>query len=154
MSEQTTDYLQVEPTHERASTGKRFANYIIDLVIFYILIFCLSFGLTLMAPAFMQDLVADDSNSIMLNIAALLLYVLYMSALEALTKGKTIGKFITGTRAVNLDGTAINTSKAFGRGLSRAVPFCAFSALGTPCNPWQDKWTNTMVIDEKKTVIS
>jgi uncharacterized RDD family membrane protein YckC len=66
-------------------------------------------------------------------------------------RGKSIGKLITGTKAVNEDGSDISFGKAFARGFSRAVPFDAFSALGDPSYPWHDKWTNTYVIDEKQT---
>jgi uncharacterized RDD family membrane protein YckC len=68
-------------------------------------------------------------------------------------KGKSFGKFITKTRAVNLDGINISLGTAFGRGFTRIVPFCALSAFGKPCNPWQDRWTNTIVIDEKKSEV-
>lgn len=73
-----------------------------------------------------------------------------MSILEVVLKGKCPGKIVTGTRALNLDGSNISIGTAFGRGFTRIVPFCALSAFGNPCNPWQDRWTNTMVIDEKK----
>jgi uncharacterized RDD family membrane protein YckC len=72
-----------------------------------------------------------------------------MSIVEAIFKGRSIGKFITRTKAVNLDGSQLTTTAAFARGFSRAVPFCVFSALGNPCNPWQDRWTNTMVVDKQ-----
>ena len=73
-----------------------------------------------------------------------------MFAQETLFKGKSFGKLITGTRAVNLDGSLITVRTAMLRALSRAVPFDVFSALGTTCNPWHDKWTDTMVMDEKR----
>ena len=73
-----------------------------------------------------------------------------MFLVEALFKGKSLGKLITGTRAVNEDGSNLSAKTALLRGLSRAVPFNAFSALGTPSYPWHDKWTNSYVIDEKE----
>lgn len=150
-TEQATDFLSIEYTYVRASTGKRFANYIIDLVIFYILIFGFAFLIAFISPSAL-DYFADESgySGLVDRILTLILYAVYMSVVETLFKGKSIGKVITGTRAVNLDGSKITVSTAFGRGFSRAVPFCAFSAFGDPCNPWQDKWTKTMVIDEKK----
>ncbi len=72
-----------------------------------------------------------------------------MGIVEGFGKGKTIGKYITGTRAVNEDGSKITFSTGFVRGLTRLVPFNALSALGSPTYPWHDKWTNTLVIDEK-----
>jgi uncharacterized RDD family membrane protein YckC len=83
---------------------------------------------------------------------SLIFYALYMGLVEGVFKGKSLGKLITGTKAVNMDGSKISFATAFARGCSRAVPFCVFSAFGTPCYPWQDKWTNTLVIDEKKSI--
>ena len=71
----------------------------------------------------------------------LILYGLYMFIVEAMFKGKTLGKLITGTRAVNEDGSNLSAKTAFFTGLSRVVPFEAFSALGTPSYPSHDKWT-------------
>ncbi|MFT3979329.1 MAG: RDD family protein [Ferruginibacter sp.] len=154
-TETSTDLLVGEtPQLVRADTGKRFLNYIIDAIAFYILVFLVSIVIALLAPDLLQSYVEDDRPagfSLLDNIISLVLYAVYMGILEAVTKGKSLGKLITGTRAVNLDGSKISAATAFGRGFSRAVPFAAFSALGTPCNPWQDKWTNTMVIDEKQT---
>jgi len=30
-----------------------------------------------------------------------------------------------------------------------AIPFNPLSALGSPCSPWHDRWSQTMVIEEK-----
>ena len=82
------------------------------------------------------------------------LYTSYMFLLETIFKGKSIGKFVTGTRAVNEDGSFISTRTALLRSLSRIVPFEPFSALGNPARPWHDRWTHTYVIDEKKSVLN
>ncbi len=87
------------------------------------------------------------------RIITLLLYGLFMGTIEAITKGRSLGKLITKTKAVNEDGTSISVSTAFTRGLSRAVPFNSFSALGNPPHPWHDKWTKTYVIDIKDSFI-
>lgn len=135
----------------RASTGKRFANYIIDIIFFYILVLVLGAILAILSPASLDD-IGDGSGSsdLLINLFSLILLVLMYGGLEALLKGKTIGKFITGTRAVKLDGSPITATQAFGRALSRLVPFEPFSAFGTPCDPWHDEWSHTMVIDEKR----
>ena len=85
------------------------------------------------------------------RIVGLIAYAIVMSLIEAIFRGKSIGKLITGTKAINEDGSDISFAKAFARGFVRAVPFNALSAFGHPSFPWHDKWTNTYVIDEKAT---
>ena len=151
-TEQTdNDLLLAEDFYIRADTGKRLLNYVIDLVLFYLIFFAVGILLAIISPSAIDNL-TDDSTAFSLidRLFTLILYALYMSVVEAVFKGKSLGKLITGTRAVNFDGSRISAGKAFERGFSRAVPFCVFSAFGNPCNPWQDRWTNTMVIDEKK----
>lgn len=135
----------------RAETGKRFLNYIIDLALFYVLIVGLGILLVIVFPSsagWMAE--ASSGFGIIDRLLTILFYGVYMFLIEALFKGKSLGKLITRTRAVNTDGSNISVSTALARGFSRAVPFCVFSAFGTPCNPWQDKWTDTIVMDEKQ----
>lgn len=143
------EVLQLEDYYVRASTGKRFLNYIIDLVAYYFILIFLGVLLGLIYP---EGLAYLDNDSPIFNlmdrIVSLFIYALYMGLLETVFKGKSFGKFITRTRAVNLDGSTISTKTAFLRGLSRAVPFAPFSAFGNPSNPWQDKWTDSMVVND------
>ncbi|MEO7445746.1 MAG: RDD family protein [Ferruginibacter sp.] len=133
----------------RAGGGKRFLNYILDYIAF-ILCFVvigitgnLSFG-----DGFSDGL--ESINPIIDRIVTYLCYGLFMFLQEWVFRGRSIGKFITGTMTLNLDGSKITTSKAMTRALSRLVPFETFSALGSPCDPWHDRWTDTMVIDIKR----
>ena len=149
--DQLTDF---EVNLIQASSGKRFANYIIDVLIFYAFIFCCGFVFAIV------DTNPDDHNEVALVIGSikgrlivLLFYGIFMGLIEAIFRGKTLGKLITGTRVVNEDGSRINFQSAFLRGLSRSVPFEAFSALGAPSYPWHDKWTKTLVIDERQSTL-
>jgi len=145
------DILTFEPNYIRASAGKRFLNYFIDILVFYALFFAIGIVIALLFPASLDSLGDNDPGFGLIDrIITLVIYAVYMGLVEAIFKGKSIGKLITQTRALNLDGTRISVKTAFARGFSRAVPFCVFSALGTPCDPWQDRWTNTMVVDEKQ----
>ncbi|MGZ8557268.1 MAG: RDD family protein [Chitinophagaceae bacterium] len=135
----------------QARGGKRFANYIIDVLFLYALVILAAIVMAILNPVALDSFNEEDTGfNVVDQLAGLLLYALYMFAMEAIFKGKSLGKLITGTRAVNEDGTNVSPRAAMLRGLSRAVPFNAFSALGTPSFPWHDKWTNTYVIDEKK----
>jgi hypothetical protein len=142
--------LNLDYSLVRAEQGKRFLNYIIDFILFYVILFVGGICLALISPSALEWL-ADDSALTWWadRLLTFVCYALYMFVVEAVFKGKSLGKLITGTRAVNLDGSRISVSTALARGFSRAVPLCAFSALGKPCNPWQDQWTDTMVIDER-----
>jgi uncharacterized RDD family membrane protein YckC len=151
--ETTEQHLFAEPEYQivQASSGKRFANYIIDVIVFYALIFLAGIIIALVNPTAIDSFnETDDGFNIVERLVSLLLYGVYMSLIETIFKGKSLGKLITGTRAVNADGSNISAGTALLRGLSRAVPFDALSALGSPAYPWHDKWTKTYVIDEKQ----
>jgi uncharacterized RDD family membrane protein YckC len=151
--ETNQQHLFADPEYQivQASGGKRFANYLIDLIVFYLLAFMTGIVIGMLSPDTINSI--DEENTefnIVTNLAFISIFVLYMFGTEAIFKGKTLGKLITGTRAVNEDGSNISIKTALLRGLSRVVPFEAFSALGSPSHPWHDKWTNTYVIDERK----
>lgn len=137
------DLLTVEPYYKRATRGKRFLNYLIDMAIFTALFTLIGIYLTTVTSG-VDEFIENDRY----GFYTMIIYALYMSLLEAILKGKSFGKLITKTRAINSDGTDLSVAKAFARGFIRIVPFSALSALGTPCKPWHDGWTNTMVIDE------
>jgi uncharacterized RDD family membrane protein YckC len=130
---------------EPASFAKRVANYFIDLIFFS---FIASFFIVFLFPA--ADFNNNPKNiSLQNQLMILFAYGLFMSFTEALFRGKTLGKLITRTRAVNKDGGFISPQTAFVRGLCRIVPFDQFSAIGIPPHPWHDKWSHTYVVDEK-----
>lgn len=128
----------------RADKSLRFVNLLIDTIAFYIVVFVVIFIIALGTPEFLDSL----SFTIWLNIIALGLFLLYFSVFEAFTNGRTLGKLITGTRAVKEDGTPIQFSDAFKRALSRMVPFEAFSGFAE--RPWHDSWTDTTVVKIQK----
>lgn len=128
-----------------AEKGIRFANFIIDLVVAYALVFLSGMGFAYFTP----DLIFDASGEpgLIVNFIGIFVFLLYFALLEGGTGGRTVGKFITGTIAVKEDGSPVNFADAFKRSLSRLVPFEAFSGLSD--RPWHDKWTNTMVIKKQ-----
>jgi uncharacterized RDD family membrane protein YckC len=102
------DLLADEVYYERASAGKRLANYIIDFIVFYVLVAIFAVVLAISSPATFNSWTSGgDSFGLVDRILTLFFYAMYMSIVEALLKGKSVGKFITRTRAVNLDGTPL-----------------------------------------------
>jgi uncharacterized RDD family membrane protein YckC len=71
-------------------------------------------------------------------------YLFYYTICEKAFKGYTLGKLLSGTRAVRMDGQELTLKDAFLRSLSRMVPFEVFSGFGE--QPWHDTWTKTAVI--------
>lgn len=153
MEENQTSILDdLETNLVQASSGQRFLNWLIDTIIFNIIT---RYGLSTLIQKI--SILPFLRNYILINFIyslwTLVFFAIMRGTLEAVTKGRTIGKFITNTKAVNQNGTEITARTAFLRALIRLVPFEIFSALGTPCFPWHDKWTNTYVIDIKKSNI-
>jgi uncharacterized RDD family membrane protein YckC len=135
----------------RARPAKRLANYITDLIFFYIAwkVFFKYLGLKIA-----MSMIGEDDGKPAIYAKVLLIAFIFelglMSAIEFLGGGRSLGKLITRTRAVNDDGTPITFKTALLRRLSRMIPFEAFSALGAQTQPWHDRWTNTHVVDDTK----
>jgi uncharacterized RDD family membrane protein YckC len=140
----------VEYTFTQASSGKRFLNYIIDRVAVYLVwTYLLS-----KVDIWLLRLIYRYSESRQLlyvcnYLFAIGFFVFILAVLESVTGGKTLGKLLTGTRAINQDGSRITPRQAILRCLCRLVPFEPFSAFGAPCFPWHDRWSKTYVIDER-----
>jgi uncharacterized RDD family membrane protein YckC len=105
--------------------------------------------LAVAAPDFLNDLAYSDSNwsggIILLSLLiGYLNYIVYYTLCEKLLKGYTLGKLITGTRAIRQDGGELTFRNALLRSLSRCVPFEVFSGFNTLT--WHDSWTDTKVI--------
>ena len=147
LSDQLISEIQLVP----ATTGQRFLNFLIDnlLMRFGISYFTgagVGVLLAMLFPEYMLRL-SESTSQIDLLLLAYLIgivnYLLYYTICEKGFKGYTLGKLITGTRAIRTDGGELTFKDAFLRSLCRLVPFEVFSGFGYP---WHDTWTRTMVI--------
>jgi len=68
---------------------------------------------------------------------------------EYFTKGRSIGKYITKTKVVSVDGTAPTQKDFFIRNISRLVPFDGLSFLKQD-GGWHDLWSDTRVVNWEK----
>lgn len=68
--------------------------------------------------------------------------------MEGAFNGKTIGKYLTKTRALREDGSPLGWDKAFVRSLCRLIPFEGFSYLGSNLLGWHDTISKTMVVED------
>lgn len=127
-----------------ASTGQRFLNMIIDTFGYLLLAMVVGVVLTFTGG----DEIIDKINDYAFGF---LLMSFYFVPLEAIW-GRSLGKLITRTKVVNLEGKPASFGQICGRTLIRFVPFDAFSFLGGNGHPqgWHDKWSNTKVVSLKK----
>jgi len=141
------DYIQ----YKTATSGQRFLNWLVDNLL-------MRFGLSYVTGTLVGIIIGKLFPDYALRIAdtqdtwdLLLLgyaigffnYLLYYTICEKAFKGYTLGKLISGTRAIRDDGKELTFKDALLRSLSRLVPFEVFSGFG---KPWHDSWTNTQVI--------
>jgi len=140
--------------YQEASVGQRFVNFVIDsLVMRFGLTYLIGMLIGMILQAISPDTAYDVIRSLQSGTMTLLFfsyligcvnYLIYYTFCEKLLKGRTLGKLVTGTRAIRTDGGELTFGDAFLRSLSRIVPFEQFSAFGG--SPWHDTWTKTMVI--------
>jgi uncharacterized RDD family membrane protein YckC len=129
-----------------ASQGQRFGTMLLDMVFFYI--FALIFGFVLGLIGLGQLIENTPLNDYLLGMIILLIYYVPQEA----SSGRTLGKRITGTKAINEDGSELSFGRALGRTLCRFIPFEAFSFFGGKGRPigWHDSIPKTKVISVKK----
>ena len=142
-----TDIVQ----KNKADKGLRFANLLIDTIIFYCSFLLLGFAVGLSAivldfdPSFFVEL--QNINPFLDRLITAFIMVFYYFGMETLTKGRSIGKFITGTKVVTLEGDLPTANIFLKRSFCRIIPFEAFSFLGE--NGWHDSIPKTAVVVKK-----
>ena len=150
------DYLDYENhslfQHQYATQGQRFFNWLIDnLLMRFGLSYVTSYGVVLIlievSPDTLYDIVYGGTTGglfFLAYIVGIFNYLIYYTICEKLFKGYTLGKLITGTRAIRQDGGELTFKNALLRSLSRLVPFEVFSGFSSLT--WHDQWTDTMVV--------
>lgn len=132
----------------------RFVNFVIDAAVTYVSVvvfftFCV-FVYSMLAG---QDFITNaesfgDINPFLDRIITAVVFAFIMFCVELLTKGRSLGKFITGTKVVMTDGRVPTSEDFLKRNFSRVVPFDTLSFFGSI--GWHDKWSDTRVVNWKK----
>ncbi len=122
-----------------ASSGRRFINFIGDIMICLSVVF-LPIFLLFKTTLFFQYLQTSDALAILfLNVMLFFYYFVFETAFQ-----RTPAKFLTGTKVVMQDGSKPYAGTIAKRSLSRFVPFEPLSrSEGTW---WHDRWTKTRVV--------
>lgn len=151
LSDELNSYIK----YTEASLGQRFLNFLVDNLLMryglsYLTGSLIGYMLVTLVPDFTYKLFNQESSLnffVLSYIFGVFNYLIYYTFCEKVFRGYTLGKLITGTRAVRQDGGELTFKDTILRSLSRLVPFEPLSALGR--KPWHDTWTNTMVVKSR-----
>ena len=129
---------------QRAGTGRRFLNFIIDLMIIYVISFIEGIILGILFGSEYSKYICE---TFIISLGTIFLYYYLFEYLFQ----KTPAKFITGTKVILFDGVRVNSKAIIIRTLSRFIPFEAFSMYTGKDEEqkntwWHDRWSKTRVI--------
>jgi uncharacterized RDD family membrane protein YckC len=130
-----------------ASSNVRLINYLIDMLAVIIL--------ELVIGVVILKLYGNNSgiysymhiDQVGLLVFVFLLNMIYYTLFESIT-GKTIGKYLTKSKVINLNGEQPGMASVLLRSLCRFVPFDQFSFLSSDHTGWHDTLSKTIVIKE------
>ena len=140
--------IKISTESKTTSISKRFINYLIDAIaismILFLLILILSIILIKINPESLKIITGEQKyfEYILFVISMFCYYYLFESI-----NGKTIGKYLTKTKVVRLDGEKPKSKDILIRTLSRFIPFEPLSFLGENKMGWHDTISKTSVVD-------
>lgn len=131
------------------SGGKRFLNYILDIIFILITVFVLAIVLAILASIFgwqgfliwMRSM--SDLDGQLVFVGTSILYYIFFEGIF----GRSVAKFITGTIVVNENGLKPDFGTIVKRTFCRLIPFDALSFLGN--RGWHDSISDTYVVNRK-----
>ena len=104
-------------------SGIRFANFLIDLIIWLVLAFIVSFVIGFFVQPTDKEIISLYGYILIFGI-----FIAYYAIMEIKFQ-KTVGKFITKTKVVKMDGTKPENSDIIMRTFCRLIPFDRISFL-------------------------
>ena len=139
-----------------ATNTQRFLNFLIDRIFMrialeYVAGLVLYRILSLLSADFIYNIFDEGSfwELVLLNyLLSFMTFTLYYTICEKAFRGQTLGKLVTGTRAIREDGQELTLKDAFLRSISRLVPFESLS-IWFGNGMWHDTWTKTAVVKSR-----
>jgi len=155
MNDTLDNLLGLEIKFRESPKHKRWLNNLIDSIVIYLLIFILSamFGAGTVVLGNEEILENEDAFQISSYLFSLIITFLYYVVFEYYSKGKTVGKYITKSRALREDGLIIDFSECALRSICRFIPFNGLSFLGSN-RGWHDRFSKTMVVEDDGFLLS
>jgi len=108
--------IENDINQQPADKGLRFVNFLLDMIAYYGFIIVIGMGIGIYGLATGNENIADNlfgGSKLVEYLFSHLAYLVFYTLTEGATKGRSLGKWITGTIAVRLDGDAISWKDAF-----------------------------------------
>ena len=136
-----------------ASNGKRLGNFLIDYVVQIALMMGFTFLIAIVSELTssygLYNLIVENDGFLLNYLIGAFILLLYYIITESLMY-KSLGKFVTQTKVVMIDGSQPSFYDILIRTLCRLIPFDFLSFLGTKGKGWHDQLSKTHVVDIKK----
>lgn len=135
----------------KSDQGTRFVHFLVDTVFYHIIIFAISFSVGIMIliinpeSTILYDI--EEIPPILDQLVTAIAVALASFGMETLTKGRSPGKYITGTQVVRIDGNHPDIRDYFIRNMCRLIPFDTLSFLGK--KGFHDNLSKTRVVNKK-----
>jgi len=136
---------------QMASMEKRLINFIIDFICYGLFSLFMGIMMGIMIGIFYPEWLdhIPENNRLFDYVLGVTMGLIYYGFLEFLT-GKTIGKYITKTKVVTVEGEQADLKTCLFRSLCRFIPFEPFTFLFGGNTGLHDKLSKTLVIDDVK----
>ncbi|MGB3607857.1 MAG: RDD family protein [Psychroserpens sp.] len=137
-----------------ASKGLRLLNFVIDYITVYLLSMAIGVVIGVVSELTgsyaLYEFMVLEEHFFATYLIGICIWLLYYTPIETLTKGRTLGKYITKTKVVLYDGSQPTFHEVLVRSLCRLIPFEAFSFLGETGKGWHDSLSKTYVVNIEK----
>ncbi len=146
------DVLDYEGERTLATKSKRFLNFIIDGILMLIFTFGVLFLVFALTDHLGLETEEESIGEKLIGVLMIVLMIAYFAVQEYFFNGKTIGKWMTHTRAVSLDGEKINFIMSLKRSTIRVIGagIDPFTFLGKKTMGWHDLYSYTKVVMDEK----
>jgi uncharacterized RDD family membrane protein YckC len=137
-----------------ASKGERFLNFIIDLLIIYIIAVCIVATINIIGDVTSSYGISNwvKSLSLIENLFFGLVILFFYYAFTEMYFSRTFAKYFTKTMVVRVDGSKPNTKNFMIRTVSRLNPIDPFSFLGKTERGLHDTLSATYVVKKHEFV--
>lgn len=136
-----------------ATKEKRFLNFIIDFIIKMVIGIAIGVLIGIISALTdsygLYNLFIESESRLMDYVFGIIITLIYYNIFETATS-RSIGKYITKTKVVMVDGSKPKFDDILIRTLCRLIPFNAFSFLGDLGKGWHDTLSKTYVVDVVK----